>query len=96
MKNQQTVFDDLKIKVEHLVRAHKKLLEKSISLENEQLMLLEKIENQKNAIKNLEESNKIAKLAQAISQENENTSDVKSKINELVREIDKCMALLNE
>jgi len=95
MEKRNSVFESLKAKVEILVREHKKLHDKVLLQEKKQQELMQLIENQKNTIKNLEESNKIAKLAQAISQESENTSDVKSKINELVREIDKCMALLN-
>jgi len=43
----------------------------------------------------LEEQNKAIRLAKDIKEDGENSLDLKLKINELVREIDKCLALLN-
>jgi chromosome segregation ATPase len=54
------------------------------------------IENQKNEIINLEERNKQIKLATELEVSDEETTDMRLKINELVREIDKCIALLSE
>jgi chromosome segregation ATPase len=54
------------------------------------------IENQKSEIINLEERNKQIKLATEFEVLDEDSSDLKLKINELVREIDKCIALLSE
>ncbi len=52
------------------------------------------IELQKGEIKNLEETNKQIKLAQALAFSTKDKTATKLKINELVREIDKCIALL--
>lgn len=46
-------------------------------------------------IKELETNYERVKLSGALLGENENASEAKKKINELVREIDKCVALLN-
>lgn len=47
-------------------------------------------------IESLNEENEKLKVAGAlVGKEKESTKDVKLKINELVREIDKCIALLN-
>lgn len=47
-------------------------------------------------IESLNEENEKLKVAGALTgEEKESTKDVKLKINELVREIDKCIALLN-
>lgn len=54
------------------------------------------IENQKNEIISLEERNKKIKLATELKVSDEENSDLKLKINELVREIDRCIALLSE
>jgi len=54
------------------------------------------IENQKNEIIGLEERNKKIKLATELKVSDEENSDLKLKINELVREIDRCIALLSE
>ena len=80
----------------------------AISLENKQLRgnnenltqqlveLQKTIELQKNALYELKEENKMIKLAKEMSSANADVHDLKSKINELVRDIDKCIDLLNE
>lgn len=80
----------------------------AISLENKQLRgnnenftqqiaeLQKTIELQKNALYELKEENKMIKLAKEMSSTNTDVHDVKIKINELVRDIDKCIDLLNE
>ena len=54
------------------------------------------IELQKNALYELKEENKMIKLAKEMSSTNTDVHDLKIKINELVRDIDKCIDLLNE
>jgi chromosome segregation ATPase len=53
------------------------------------------IESQTGEIKNLEDRNKQVKLAQALVVSSKDKTATKLKINELVREIDKCIALLS-
>lgn len=80
-----------------------KLLQENIALKAENQMLHEKldlkektIEIQKNTIAGLTESNKMIKLAKNLSLSSSDGFDVKIKINEMVREIDRCIDLLNE
>ena len=80
----------------------------AMSLENNQLRvqnenlsqqineLQKTIELQKNALYELKEENKMIKLAKEMSSTNTDVHDLKIKINELVRDIDKCIDLLNE
>ena len=51
--------------------------------------------NKEREIEALEESNKTLKIAKSLTGTEEH-SDAKQKINELVREIDKCIALLHK
>jgi len=53
------------------------------------------IEEQKSIIKNLEEKVKVQKITKTLEY-GKDTYQPKLKINELVREIDKCIALLNK
>lgn len=67
------------------------LLDKKITLLNNEKQELEEI------VKQLKEQVKMLKLAKQIDgEEKENNKDVKLMINEMVREIDKCIALLNK
>jgi len=58
--------------------------------------LSKQIERHEQAIKQLEEKNKILKLSTSIQSEQGDNKAARKKINELVREIDKCIALLNK
>lgn len=51
---------------------------------------------QKNALMELKEENKLIKLAKEMSMTSSDVHDLKIKINELVRDIDRCIDLLNE
>jgi hypothetical protein len=80
----------------------------AISLENKQLRgnnenltqqnaeLQKTIELQKNALYELKEENKMIKLAKEMSTEKGDTHELKIKINELIRDIDRCIDLLND
>ena len=66
----------------------------TLKILNEQLTVDK--ENQKNKIDNLTDQLKSLKLAQALAGSGEQDSrQVKMKINEYIKEIDKCLALLN-
>lgn len=98
MKNQKDivlVVNSLQSKVEKLIQFHNRLKEdySKLSLENE--ALIRKIEDQKNKLNKLEDSNKVIKLAKVLSADEAKSVEIKNKINELVREIDKSIAQLS-
>ncbi len=85
-----------------LERTHK-LIERSKALQDENGLL--NLENQsvkvaleasENKRKELEENLRVLKLAKSLGGTSEKTLDIKQKINEFVREIDKCIVLLNK
>jgi chromosome condensin MukBEF MukE localization factor len=51
---------------------------------------------QKNMLSELKEENKLIKLAKNLSPSDSDHQDLKIKINELVKDIDRCIDLLNE
>jgi predicted RNase H-like nuclease (RuvC/YqgF family) len=89
------VISSLEKKVKELVKRHTELKRKNSALETELSELRKTVDSQKEAIKNLEEKNKIIKLAKSLADSNPDTAAMKQKINELVREIDKCIAQMN-
>jgi hypothetical protein len=74
------------------------LLKGRLSDSEEQRALNENIiQIQKNTINDLTEQNKLIKIAKEMSNESTSSNhDLKIKINELVRDIDRCIDLLNE
>ncbi len=65
-----------------------------LKLENESLKVALAISKEKN--KEFDEKLRVVKLAKSFSETNEKTLDIKQKINEFVREIDKCIVLLKK
>ena len=49
-----------------------------------------------NQIENFNEKFKMLKMAKSLGGDSEKNTEMKLKINELVREIDKCISLLNK
>ena len=80
-----------------------RLIELCAALQEENDLL--KLENQtlsaaldasKNKTKEMDEKLSVLKLAKSFSETNEKSLDIKQKINEFVREIDKCIVLLKK
>jgi hypothetical protein len=91
-------LEELKIKVEKLVNLHMELGRENKNLKLYNHELKQKNEEQKIKIVELEDKNKVIKLSQAINGNgsDQNARDLKLKINEYIRELDKCLALLHK
>lgn len=84
---------DLKTKIEKLVALHQELKKENEQLAADKKDLQNIIDEQKNTIETLQKNN--LEIEQSKSEEqNKIVSDTKVKINELVQEIDDCIALL--
>lgn len=90
----ETALDGIQAKTKLVVEAYKAAASERDVLQAENKSLREKVELQKKTINELEERYKVSKIAKAF-ENNESANDVKLKINELVREVEKCIALLN-
>lgn len=93
MNDLAPTITDLKGKIEKLVKLHQQLKQENDSLMTEKQNLTKVIEEQRATIETLQKNNE--ELEQKKSEE-QNTiiTDTKLKINELVQEIDECIALL--
>tara|TARA_B100001287_G_scaffold85261_1_gene71222 strand:+ start:2077 stop:2370 length:294 start_codon:yes stop_codon:yes gene_type:complete len=97
MNKEELAIDEIRDYVENLKKnlitekeENDKLNTINDSLKNENIDLISKINNLKDEIKML----KIAK--QIINDETNKNKDIKLMINEMVREIDKCIGLMNK
>jgi predicted ribonuclease YlaK len=75
-------------------------MQQGLGLENKQLraqneLLKNNLEAQRKELDNQTEKNKIIKLAKSLSEAETDNHDIKLKVNELIREVDKCISLLN-
>jgi len=96
MADIQLIIQNIRTKTEKIVEKNQRLIRDN-SLLNDKISELERSLNlQRETIKDLEEKNKMLKIANSITSDNEDKKVLKLKINEFIREIDKSMSLLND
>ena len=93
MNDLAPTITDLKGKIEKLVKLHQQLKQENDSLNEEKANLHKVIEEQKETIASLQRTNQELELKKS-EEQNTIITDTKLKINELVQEIDDCIALL--
>jgi len=94
MDNITIIISSLENKIKKIVDLQNYSSVENNTLRKENYQLSKIIEEQKVIIKKLEEKVEVLKIAKSVD-EGENVFQTKLKINELVREIDRCIALLN-
>ncbi len=89
-------LDKFDYNVKHLLKQHKELKENKAQLE--QLLKEEKEKNERLQVycKQIEANYSNLKTATAISLNGSDVKDTKLRLSKLVREVDKCIALLNQ
>lgn len=95
MNSLTDTLDGLLLKAERLIRVNELLREENNRLYSVNKQLKESLDEQVKELEELDKKHTVLKLAKSFSGDNEKTLDTKQKINEFVREIDKCIALLN-
>ncbi len=94
MKDVATLVSGIEYKLGKLIEKQHILRDENVKNTTEIQELKQEINQQKNTIRQLEEKLKILRIAKTIESKEGNV-EAKLKINELVREIDKCIGLLN-
>jgi len=94
MNDEITLISGIEYKVRKLLELKEKDNRKIIVLSDQNLKLDEQIEEQKSYINKLKEQIKKIKIAKSL-ENSDGSVEAKLKINEFVREIDKCIGLLN-
>ena len=89
-------LDQVLDRTQKLVELSKTLQERNdfVNLENQSLKVA--LETSEKSRKELDEKLRVVRLAKSLEGTSEKTLDIKQKINEFVREIDKCIVLLNK
>lgn len=92
-------LQQLAVKLRKLVSEKQTLAEKNNRLEKEVQELKRQLASQQQKVDELTNTIKIIKLAQNIGSNDsskQETTELKRKINEYIKEIDNCIAMLNE
>ena len=96
MSNLSEIVDSLENRVGKLLQEHENLKNKKSKLEEEITVLISQQDQYSKEIENWREECTTLKLANSMLGSNEYKRETKLKINELVREIDKCITQLSE
>jgi hypothetical protein len=89
------ILESLKAKSLRLISLYEKAKGENGRLLADKQEMTEEIHRQHEMIKLLEDKNKKLQLAEAFKVSSADTNDAKLKIGRIVKEIDKCIALLN-
>lgn len=94
MKDLSVLVNGLRKKAELMIEKHQTITEKNKQLSGEIVQLNEKLNQKNQQLTELEDKIKVLKISKSV--DSESTKDVKLKINEMVREIDNCIAQINK
>ena len=92
----KATIDRLQNKLVRLVSKHKEVKSTNLQLKQKLLSLQEHLTKEQESVSELKDKNKILKLSASLHGEEHDTEAARQRINELMREIDKCIALLNK
>ena len=95
MDNLDSYINGLAGRVKQLAKTQSELSVENTKLKSRNAELEQMITEQKNVLSRLEEENKVVKIAKAVTEDDEDRKEQRKRLNELVREVDKCIALLN-
>ena len=92
----KAIVDSLEVKIKQLISLYSKTIQEKHKAINEAEDLKKSLAEKQEVINSLEEKIKLIKMSKVVSSSTEDNKKTKQKINEYVREIDKCIALLNK
>jgi len=88
-------LSSIELKVKKLVEYYTELKKKNSELDFEKTQLFEKLNAKEIEISSLQEKIKLINISKTVDVSSDDIKNTRMKINSYVREIDKCIALLN-
>jgi hypothetical protein len=92
---QLDTFEELQQRIRQVLELYQKERTENELLKRKRIELEEKVRFDNNRLNDLEEKYNKLKISKALIASSEGVHDAKLKVNRMVREIDKCIALLN-
>lgn len=96
MNTAEPTISGIKQKINALALQKKELANRVSSLEKKLSAIEITAKEQREELDSISENNKVLTMAKTLKSTNQEAAGSKQKINELVREIDRCIALLNK
>ncbi len=95
-KDYQSALNNLKRKIEIIISKYEQASSDNSRLVDELTETKNALENSNNKVKELEQRISNLQLAEAFKTSSTDVKEAKQKIGKIVKEIDKCIALLND
>ena len=92
----QIIVEKLKGHIEHIISKYELSLSENTSLKEELEKNRRELEESRKRVKELEEKMELMQLGEAFKASSEDVKEAKKKITRIVREIDKCISMLND
>ena len=89
------LISNIEKKLSNLLSSYENLKDKNLKLNDENNKLISKIEDNSQIINSLNNKIKIISISKSVDVSKNDIKQTKLKINEYIREIDKCIAQLN-
>ncbi len=90
------IIDNIEIKIEKLILAYNNIKIDKSNLQKNNDVLNARLQNQEKEIVALQDKIKLMNISKSVDVNSEDRKATRLKINEYVREIDRCIALLNK
>ncbi|MEM9022466.1 MAG: hypothetical protein AAGB22_01900 [Bacteroidota bacterium] len=95
MKDLADTVEGLNAKIDRLIELHQEAVQQSRGLDEKNQVLTQKVEDQQQDIASIKDKHQALAIAKSFAGDKQDSLQIKLKINELVRELDKCIAMLN-
>lgn len=94
--NYEEIIKELREKIEKLINLYEKERVKNVDISLKNDSLLNELKQKEQDLQTVQTKYDNLRLAKTVSASSNDSHDAKIKINRIVREIDKCIALLNK
>ena len=92
----KTIINNIEVKVGKLIAKHDQLNAEKLDLQRNNNTLNVRLQEKESQIVALQDKVKLMNISKSVDASKEEVKSTRLKINEYVREIDKCIALLNK
>ncbi len=92
----KTIIDNIELKVGKLIEKYDQINAEKLDLQRNNNTLNVRLQEKESQIVDLQDKVKLMNISKSVDTSKEEVKSTRLKINEYVREIDKCIALLNK
>jgi len=92
----KNIVNNIEVKLGKLIAKYKQIREEKLILQQENESFVSVLKSKENEISELQEKIKLMNISKSVDASKQEVKETRLKINEYVREIDKCIALLNK